>query len=712
MKSPARFVFVLHDHQPVGNFDDVFARAWADAYEPMLALLERHPAIRVALHTSGPLAEWLDAHHPDYLDRVAGLAAAGRMEIVGGAFYEPVLAMLPPRDRVGQIRRYRDWLERRLAAPVTGMWLAERVWDPGMAADLVRAGMRWTILDDTHFKAAGLADDQLDRVWITEGDGATLTVFPVSERLRYVIPFGAPEEAIEHLRSLAVRRPGALAVFGDDGEKFGVWPDTHRTCFEEGWLERFFGLIESAPDLVRMCLPSEVVREGEAEGPVWLPECSYREMTEWALPPDAQAACVNARAAAATDARLAAAVPFLRGGTWRNFRQRYPEANEMYARSIAVSDRLERVRARNPSDDATVDRATAALYRGQCNCAHWHGAFGGIYLPHLRNAVYRHLIEADDILDAIDPPARLPEVVTRDWDFDGRDEVRVSTGVLDAWFAPARGGILYELDIRAARHNLLATLDRRPEAYHGAVLAGAEGARSVVDATRPARFKEEGLERLVRRDAARRKMLVDRFLDLDVDPAEVADATAPERGDFASGAFGFAVRHAGGMVEVEMTRRGAVSGAPLTLRKTATLRAGSAALDVEYEITGLEPGCPRHFAVEMNVAGLPGHAPGRFFRDDTGRSIADLGDRLDLAGASTLGLVDEWLGIDASVVVTGTPPAGIWAFPIRTVSQSEGGFEGVHQSVTVMPHWIVAPDETGRWRTSFSIAVACRGTPP
>ena len=332
----------------------------------------------------------------------------------------------------------------------------------------------------------------------------------------------------------------------------------------------------------------------------------------------------------------------------------------------------------------------------------------GIYLPHLRNAVYRELIEADALLDAVDTPERLPAVVTRDWDFDGRDEVRVSTGAVDAWFAPARGGILYELDLRVARHNLLATLDRRPEAYHGVVLAGPGAARSVVDAARPAVFKEEGLERLVRRDAARRKMLVDHFWDENVDPAAVADATATERGDFAVGAYGVAVRRAGGLAEVEMTRLGNAWGIPFTLRKVATLRAGSAAIDVEYEITGLEPGAVQHLAVELNFAGLPAAAAGRFFRDASGNAIDELGARLDLVGATFLGLVDEWLGIDASVLVTGTPPVGIWAFPIRTVSQSEGGFEGVHQSVAVMPHWRVEPDSTGTWRTSFTIAAECR----
>ena len=48
------------------------------------------------------------------------------------------------------------------------------------------------------------------------------------------------------------------------------------------------------------------------------------------------------------------------------------------------------------------------LYRGQCNCGYWHGAFGGIYLPHLRNAVYQHLIAADNLLDrAVGPPEGL-----------------------------------------------------------------------------------------------------------------------------------------------------------------------------------------------------------------------------------------------------------------------------------------------------------------
>jgi alpha-amylase len=88
---------------------------------------------------------------------------------------------------------------------------------------------------------------------------------------------------------------------------------------------------------------------------------------------------------------------------------------------------------------AALAEATQALYRGQCNCAYWHGAFGGIYLPHLRNAIYHELITADAAADRAEG-RRGPwvEATTDDYDFDGRTEVRLSSDGLDGWIAPAR----------------------------------------------------------------------------------------------------------------------------------------------------------------------------------------------------------------------------------------------------------------------------------
>src|SRR5262245_39685036 len=98
MHHSIQFCLALHNHQPVGNFDFVFEQAYQDSYLPFLEVFERYEPLKISLHTSGPLVEWLDRHHPDYLDRLARLVASGRVEIVGGAFYEPILTMIPTRD--------------------------------------------------------------------------------------------------------------------------------------------------------------------------------------------------------------------------------------------------------------------------------------------------------------------------------------------------------------------------------------------------------------------------------------------------------------------------------------------------------------------------------------------------------------------------------------------------------------------------------------
>jgi alpha-amylase len=440
-------------------------------------------------------------------------------------------------------------------------------------------------------------------------------------------------------------------------------------------------------------------------------------MTEWVLPPESQLACIEARKAAESSPHLGNVARFLRGGSWRNFRMRYPEANEMYARMMVVSDRLERLRRSGTADRAAVAEAELSLYRGQCNCGYWHGAFGGIYLPHLRNAIYRELLAAEAAADRAEGRTG-PRVGVEagDFDFDGRQEIRLAGDGLDAWLAPARGGMLYELDLYDQRHNLLATLDRRPEAYHAQVLAGPGAARSIVDPSQVAKFKQEGLERMVRYDASRRKSLVDHFWDLDTTAAAIVEGSALERGDFAAGEYEAAVEESRDRCRVVLTRRGNAWGIPFTLSKGVTLAAGARALEIVYELTGLPVDFRQHLGVEFNFAGLPSRAEGRFFYDAARRDLGELGTCLDMPDAAAIGLVDGWLDIDARLSFA--PPSngaatGLWTFPIQSVSQSEGGFELVHQSVVVMPHWIVTPDAKGAWRVTMRLELArCRGERP
>ena len=557
MPNPIRLVLALHNHQPVGNFEHVFQQAYEDSYLPFLDVFSRYESLRIALHTSGSLMEWLDAAHPEYVDRLAELASKGRIEIIGGAFFEPILAMIPSRDRIGQIRKYTRWLQNRLGTTIRGMWMPERVWEQAFTRDLVDAGIEYTILDDFHFKTAGLTDAQLQGYLVTEDEGRLLNVFPGSERLRYTIPFASPQETIDHLARLSEQRPGAICLFGDDGEKFGTWPETKKHVYEDGWLTRFFDALVANQSWLQVTTPSEAIDNVPPVGKIYLPDCSYREMTEWALPTEQLIEYDRITHEMNSDGRLAALQRFVGGGYWRNFKVKYPEADEMYCRMMMVSRRLQDA----IDDGATgqlVEAARTELYRAQCNCSHWHGAFGGIYLPHLRNAVYHSLIAADEILDRL---ARRPqtwvEAAADDYNFDARQEICLSNDRMLALVLPSRGGMLAELDVRSIRHNLLATLSRQPEAYHRKVLAGATGQNgqcaSIHDRVV---FKQANLDQRIQYDKYPRKALIDLFFDNEATLDAVAAGQAELRGDFATAIYEAKIRRNAARIQVQLVREG------------------------------------------------------------------------------------------------------------------------------------------------------------
>jgi hypothetical protein len=698
---PLRFAFALHNHQPIGNFDNVIAQAYAEAYAPFLDVISQYPELSFSLHISGSLLEWLEKQQPDYLGDLKELVKPGQLEILGGAYYEPILPILPRRDRVGQIRRYTEKLKEVFDCDVRGLWLAERVWEPSLVTDLLEADIEYTLLDDYHFKQAGVEEDDLRGYFLTEDQGFLLKVFPISEPLRYMAPWKDPGEAIAYIDLLAETYPDSVVVCADDGEKFGAWPGTFKLCYQEKWLLKFFDMLleRQGQEKISCMTLSQALDETPPRGTVYLPECSYREMTEWALPTARQLARQKMVKELNGSPMLDEVKNNLRGGLWRNFAAKYPEVREMQARMIEVSDHVAAAAA-NPA----VDKAVLELYRGQCNCPYWHGTFGGLYLPHLRHAIYKHLITADNacLPDDIAQGERV-DIEVHDFNLDGRRELRFSTGFMAAYFAPHLGGMLYELDIRPVKHNLLSTLARRPEPYHEAIrtqAAKAPGGVSPQPSTRPL---PPDLEKHLVYDRYPRKCLLDHFYPMTTTVEDVMMSREKELGDFVQGPYIRRLIDRDTHQRLRLHRQGQVSGQTLHISKEIVLSATANSLTVRYRLDELPIKPEMFFGIEFNFAGFPPAAPDRYYYHSGKNKAADMGQVLDLKGLDHIGLIDEWLGLDVRVQLSS--PAEIWAFPIRTVSQSESGYELVHQGVTLIPHWIPQPDPNKHWEVEVVLKV-------
>ena len=661
MAEPISLLLGVHAHQPVGNFDAVLEEAHARCYRPFLQALHRHPRFRFAAHFSGWLLDWLLEHHPQDMALLKEMVGRGQVELFGAGDCEPVLAAIPQRDRLGQLRRLSGKLERRFGASVEGAWLTERVYIPTVVPALADCGMKYVTVDDYHFLCAGKQAAELDGFYTTEEDDRHIDLFPISEQLRYRLPFSPAQEAVAYLEELA-RAGQRAAVYFDDIEKFGIWPETWDWVYARGWLEQFIAGVLASP-LIRTETYRDFHARHTTRGIIYLPTTSYIEMNEWTLPAPAAAVYDALVAREKSAGRYEVSKAFVRGGIWKNFFMRYPESNWMHKRMLALSGRLAALPAKSASQ-ALTDH----LYRAQANDAYWHGLFGGLYLPHLRREVWHNLVALEAALDAAAPR---PPLAVLDADHDGIGELFLGNAELQAVVKLDGQAALCELDAYALAQNFGDVLTQRDEHYYRKLDAAPQPAgdsAGIASAHDRVAFKHAVAREDVRPDPRPRRLFSDAWQQPD------GGLAWPQ---YAAGEF---------KAPLMSARFAAPLGAGEVV-KTYTL--AGRVLQVGYRLRDLAGG---RFSVELNLAmpSCDGYS-GRYILED-GSIPCGFGQALELAVSGRLTLDDRHLG--GGLRLTTSRPVTIAARPHHTVSQSEAGFEKIMQAACLTLSWpIDAPQQ-------------------
>ncbi|MGH7198084.1 MAG: alpha-amylase/4-alpha-glucanotransferase domain-containing protein [Candidatus Omnitrophota bacterium] len=630
----------MHAHQPVGNFGWVFEDAYEKSYKPFFDTLAKHPSIPVSCHFSGSLLDWLVQKKPDFIELLKKMSKRGQLEFLGGGYYEPIYGAIPKRDLAGQIEMMRGKLKTILDAEPRGAWLTERVWDPDLVRPLKKAGVEYTILDDLHLEKAGLGSPVTGYYWAKEGKD-TLDLFASMKQLRYLMPFGKAEEAIEFILS-SRSGPEDAMVFADDCEKFGMWPGTYQWVYVEKWLDQFLTLLEEENGKIKVYTFSQFKDRFKAKRAVRIPHASYSEMMEWS------------------------------GGHFYNFFKKYPESRYMRDRMWHVSDLLEKSRSKNGTS-AAWGRAKEALYRAQCNCTYWHGVFGGLYLHHLRSAVFENLIQAEDLLvhhGKKSPVKGAGRIQVEKLQSGERWQLRQKN--LVSFFNPEYGAALEELDYIPKSVNLMCNLQRHKESYHEVVLkkvsTAAEG--QPLSIHQMLGSKEKNLEELLHYDVARRLSFMDHFFEEEVTLDDFSKSAYAEAGNFIGRPYRPRVKKADGLREFSFEKEGALrlgkKRRPLSLVKTIG-PAGGSALRARYRITNPGAKALRFvFGVEFNFS--------------IGENTAMKGLREKNVREWVLN--DSWRGV--AIKLQTSKEAVLLAAPVETVSESESGLEKTYQELAVL----------------------------
>lgn len=662
MTSSISLLFGVHAHQPIGNFPEVIVDAHERCYKPFLHTLYRYPDFRFAVHFSGWLLDFLFEHYPQDMALLREMVKRGQIELFGAGDTEPVLAVIPERDRIGQIRTFSTRLKKKLGQQPQGAWLTERVWESTVIPALANCGIRYVIVDDYHFICAGKQKSELNGYFTTEEDHQTLDLFPISEELRYRLPFSPAQEAIAYIESLVDQADTGVAghqpatVYFDDIEKFGIWPETYQWVYERGWLEQFIQGVLASPH-IRLQHYRDYHASEKTRGIIYLPTTSYIEMNEWTLP----AGPAHIYADLVQQAKLAGSYAhsksFLRGGIWKNFLSRYPESNWMHKRMLNLSARY----AELPAKQRT-EAMRQCLYASQANDAYWHGLFGGLYLPHLRRAIYNNLVELEALLDQCAP--RTPQY-QEDTDLDGTEEIYLQNGNVQAVLKLDGSASICELDAYKLRHNFADTLTRQVEHYYRKIRLNSgenptHDQSGIASAHDRVSFKHEISPADLEPDLYPQHLFIDR---LNSTPLHYQLQPATREREIV-----FQAKAGTGLV-----------------RKCFQISGNQ--LQVIYKCAS---GMTGYMQTEINLAMPSCDGPGgRYVRN--GAILSGFGNTIELDDLTALVLEDDTLGGSLSLNIT--PAAECHASPHFTVSQSEGGFEKIMQAVKLRLTWPITIHE-------------------
>lgn len=615
--------FVVHFHQPVGQFEGVMRRIYERSYKLWLRTFEGHPELKFTVHLSGPLLDWLLKNYPEYIERVKRLVGSGQLEIIGSAYYEPALPLIPDGDKVDQINLFSERLRRIFGLKPEGCWLTERVWEPHLPKPLAEAGMKYVLVDDSHFFRAGYREPETFYPYLTEEQGWKVVVFPINEKLRYLLPAETLDKAVKYLDKARSPEEDRVLIYFTDAEKYGEWikPSTAKRL-----LEKHLRMIKRT-NWVKSIHLGEYLRKFPPRGLIYLPSASYDKMMEWSK------------------------------GNFRNFLVKYEESNLMHKKMLYVREKLAKA-----FGQGLRGRARMELYRGQCNDAYWHGMFGGIYLPLLRQAVYKHLIQAERMAERVLGFSRHGiEVKEVDFDRDGEPEVLLETECLNVYVKPSQGGHVFEMDFKGKiNHNFASVLAQYREPYHHRWRRKPapdwhRRAISVDHCLRPGLKLEEFLKR---------------------DPRS-------ELADFPVGRFDYKLLKEG----VRLWRRSRVKTLPVLLEKTISLRPGFPRVEIRYEIenVGTRP-IDLRFAPEFSIApAFPTEGRRRQFWRINGRRPAEvkLKGRASLRASTGCQLVDNHHGLILELAWEGK--ANLWLAPLLTRVLTDKGPQVIYQGTALMP---------------------------
>ncbi len=716
MRSSLHLACVLCFDQAFSASAVAMDRRFELSVEPLVRALEENDRLSLVVHLAGRLLEHAVAHRPQLLGRISALSQQGRLELLGGAFFSPVLGSIPERDAVGQLRFTANWLNRNINATPTGAWLPLRAWDPTLPSVFAEGGVKYTLVDDALFFGAGLRPGIVHGHFVNHRAGNSVSVFPIDGRLSRVLASAALPRAEQILDTTNHEHQGT-------GDQVSVVAFPGDDMVSSGRLAELVRLFSEQTHWLKTITLRRAFETFPTRGPVNLLTGADPTLAEWACTAEAR------------ERRRYLQFRLDQAHVWgmvrhhvdrvlfENFFIKYAEANHLHKRMLATSEVVDRLRKilnerqltkRVSQSDAharkVLERACDGLWRAQSHAVFWHRGKGhaGVYDPALRIATTRQLMQAQRMVEkALGDPAKGGWWgVARDYDSDGNPEALVRTRELSAVVHAAEGGTLWELDLRRKVIPLQTALSPIEEPYDDAlvgnevVLVDAELSREdrrSVPKTNPGVQPRRNRELERRRvDRVRRGAFQDHVLGPETTLATYAHRQFRGLGDFAEGRFELArigePEADAPFGSVQVVRSGVAKDVDRTMLlriekefrfdiERPRLALSHSIVNRSRDTATLWHGLEWTFGIpsgeELNL-----WATG--FEGNTERTYQLIDGPQDLGTLTWLEIKDT--ETELAIVIETPEPVRVWWTPVTSVFETENGWHEMVQGQTLLLH--------------------------
>ncbi len=255
-----------------------FEKLYQRVYRPILTLLYDFPKIRTTLYIPGDLILWFEKFRPEVSMLFVELSKRRQLEFLTGGRHDPYLALLAPKDRVGQVELLTTMVRRHYKTRTRGIYLAGQLWSNTLIQSLDSCGVGYTFIDDSpiqkfvhHSKRGALMPFRV------ENQGKFITIFPIHRSLCNDFYRGDVDSLFSSISRTYPQQPVTLFL---DSKKLGELDNLHQV------IRDLFERVSNESQL-KTIIPREYIRNNSTIPRAYLPEGWYDNSTDWKFPQDA-----------------------------------------------------------------------------------------------------------------------------------------------------------------------------------------------------------------------------------------------------------------------------------------------------------------------------------------------------------------------------------------------------------------------------------------